>query len=133
MTFSRKRSASRFSTSALALGALLFSAPVFAHAALRHAAPAAGETIDAAADTLTLEFSTDVDLTAVELTLHDAAGKDIDLKAADGDAKSGTIVSRTLKAPLPAGTYEVKWRVLSIDGHHTRGSYTFDVKPSASK
>ena len=75
-----------------------------------------------------LDFDLLVDLTAVELSLNDAAGKAIELEPASTESKMGTIVTRTLQSALPAGTYHVKWRVLSIDGHHTRGDYTFDVK-----
>ena len=33
-----------------------------------------------------------------------------------------------LKA-LPAGTYNVKWRVLSVDTHRTEGDFSFRVGP----
>ena len=127
MTFSRTRSANRFSISALAVAGALAVAPVFAHAALRHATPAAGEIVETAPK-ITLEFSADVDLTAVELSLRGANGEDVELEPAGDDATTGTKVARKPKAPLPPGTYQVKWRVLSVDGHHTRGSYAFEVK-----
>jgi copper resistance protein C len=42
---------------------------------------------------------------------------------------TGTDDSLSLKAPIPAylpvGSYIVKWRALSRDGHAVRGSYTF--------
>ena len=106
----------------------MFSAAAHAHAALRHADPAAGAVVEAPTAKLTLEFSTEVDQTAVELSLSDATGKEIELQSADATAKMSTLVTRAPKTPLAPGTYLVKWRVLSIDGHHTRGDYTFDVK-----
>jgi methionine-rich copper-binding protein CopC len=30
---------------------------------------------------------------------------------------------------LPAGSYKVFWKVLSVDSHHTEGSFGFEVKP----
>ncbi|WP_313160064.1 copper resistance protein CopC, partial [Mixta calida] len=33
-----------------------------------------------------------------------------------------------LEKPLPGGSYQVNWHVLSVDGHKTKGSYTFSVK-----
>jgi len=30
---------------------------------------------------------------------------------------------------LPAGTYKVIWRVLSVDTHRTQGDFTFRVGP----
>jgi len=31
--------------------------------------------------------------------------------------------------PLTAGTYTVKWKVLSVDTHRTQGSFSFTVGP----
>lgn len=129
MTSSRIRSANRFSISALALaGALAAAAPAFTHAALRHASPAAGAIIDASPAVLSIEFSEDIDLTAVELSLSDATGADVPLDKVSNEAKAGTKVVRTFAHALTPGAYEVKWRVVSTDGHHTRGTYTFEVK-----
>jgi len=36
---------------------------------------------------------------------------------------------RVALKPLPAGTYKVIWRVLSVDTHRTNGSFTFRVGP----
>ena len=33
-----------------------------------------------------------------------------------------------LEAPLEAGRYQVKWRVLAKDGHKTQGDYRFTVQ-----
>jgi methionine-rich copper-binding protein CopC len=33
-----------------------------------------------------------------------------------------------LSQPLQAGSYQVNWHVLSVDGHKTAGSYRFSVK-----
>jgi methionine-rich copper-binding protein CopC len=41
---------------------------------------------------------------------------------------SGTKISNALTAPLTAGKYTVKYRVVSADGHVVSGSYTFTVK-----
>jgi copper resistance protein C len=30
---------------------------------------------------------------------------------------------------LPPGNYKVFWKVLSVDTHHTEGSFGFEVKP----
>lgn len=35
---------------------------------------------------------------------------------------------RATLPPLPAGTYKVLWRVLSIDGDVTEGSFTFRIQ-----
>ncbi len=127
MTFSRKRSASLFSISAIAALALFTAAPAFAHAALRNAVPSAGAVADQPPTKLSLEFSCAIDLTQVELSVEDPAGHQVALTPPEGEAKSGTTIERTTAALAP-GRYKVAWRVLSVDGHHTRGTYTFDVK-----
>ncbi|EFF0775469.1 hypothetical protein CCF12_004236, partial [Escherichia albertii] len=33
-----------------------------------------------------------------------------------------------LADPLKPGTYTVNWHVVSVDGHKTKGQYTFSVK-----
>ena len=43
-------------------------------------------------------------------------------------ARVGTTFSRAITQPLGSGTYKVRWRVLSKDGHWTRGDYYFSVK-----
>jgi copper resistance protein C len=30
---------------------------------------------------------------------------------------------------LPAGQYNVRWRVISVDTHKTEGSFGFEVRP----
>ena len=132
MTSSRTRSASLCWTSALALFLSLLAAPAaYAHAALKHAAPAAGAVLDKPPVTVTIEYSQAIDLTQIELTLHAEDGTAIELTAPANEAKSGTTIERKLKSTLPPGLYEIKWRVLSIDGHHTRGAYTFEVTAAA--
>jgi len=41
---------------------------------------------------------------------------------------SGMKIWQSLKTPLQAGRYTVKYRVVSADGHVVSGSYTFTVK-----
>jgi methionine-rich copper-binding protein CopC len=128
MTFSRKRSVSLFSISAIAALALFAATPAFAHAALRNAVPAAGAVVAQPPTKLSLEFSCAIDLTDVELSVVGPAGQEVALSPPEGEAKSGTTIERTAAAALAPGRYKVAWRVLSVDGHHTRGTYTFDVK-----
>ena len=73
--------------------------PALAHAYLDRAQPVAGSVVHESPR---------------ELTLFDGA-----------DAK-------VLRVPLPklaAGTYRVKWRILSVDTHVSEGEFTFDVAP----
>ena len=102
-----------------------------AHAALRHAHPSAGEELSATPDEIRIEFSTGVDLTQAELHLTDASGAEIALAKVEGEAAAGETLVRRIATTLAPGSYMVRWRVLSIDGHWTRGDYTFVVTAGA--
>lgn len=100
-----------------------------AHAHLKSAVPAIGGTIAAAPTEITLTFSEALNLKFSGATITDTSGKTVPAGAAKlaGDGDTGLVVP--LSSPLPAGTYGVKWHVLSEDGHKTDGSYSFTVKP----
>ena len=98
-----------------------------AHAALVHASPSAGQTLDVAPKGVSIEFSTEVDLNKVELHVTDANGSELKLIAPEVQSSMGTTVIRGFDAVLQPGTYSVRWRVFSVDGHWTRGDYAFMV------
>jgi methionine-rich copper-binding protein CopC len=98
-----------------------------AHAALRHAHPSAGEELAVAPAEISIAYSTGVDLTQAEIHLTDAAGAEIALAKPEGEAATGETLVRRISGTLSPGNYKVRWRVLSIDGHWTRGDYTFVV------
>jgi len=98
-----------------------------AHAALRHAHPSAGEELTVAPVEISIDYSTGIDLTQAEIHLTDATGAEIALTKVDGEAATGETLVRRITGTLAPGTYNVRWRVLSIDGHWTRGDYMFVV------
>ena len=116
--------ASLFVTLVLAVGS---AGTASAHAALRHAHPSAGEELAVAPVEISIEYSTGVDLTQAEIHLTDASGAEIALATIEGEAASGETLVRRIAGTLAPGSYKVRWRVLSIDGHWTRGDYAFVV------
>jgi copper resistance protein C len=72
-----------------------------AHAFLDHAEPRVGNTVKGQPRTVALWFTQNLE----------SAFSTIEVKA------------------LPAGTYTVKWHVLSVDTHTTEGNFTFHVAP----
>jgi copper resistance protein C len=105
---------------------LLTAAPAFAHAFLDHASPAVGGTVPASPPVLRLWFTEGLEPAFSTVAVTDAAGADVEAGAAAVDAKDGSLLEVPLKK-LPAGTYTVKWRVVSVDTHTTDGSFTFSV------
>lgn len=113
--------------SALAPGALL------AHVALTASTPAAGSEVKAPRE-ITLAFSQPVDPAM--------AAASIVMTAMPGVANHGEMAIRnftpswsadgqtltlTLRKPLPAGTYEIRWQAVATDGHAMTGTVGFVV------
>jgi len=109
------------------LAGLALAGPAWAHAHLVTADPPVGGTASAT-DTLRLTFSEGIEIkfSRIEVTMED--GMDIGpakLALDPGDAK---VVVVTLPAKLGAGGYKVHWHVVSVDTHHTEGTFGFTVK-----
>jgi methionine-rich copper-binding protein CopC len=98
-----------------------------AHAVLDHASPAVGGTVAAAPKAVVLSFTEKLEPKFSSIEVRDGKGAGMQTgKAALG---SGPTELRVALKPLPAGTYKVIWRVLSVDTHRTNGSFTFRVGP----
>jgi copper resistance protein C len=94
-----------------------------AHAFLDHAEPRVGSTVPSAPRELTLTFTQELEATFSSAEVRDANGARVD----QGRPQiSGTVMRVGLK-PLPAGTYKVHWKALSVDTHSTDGNFSFRV------
>ncbi len=97
----------------------------FAHAALGHASPLVGSTVQAAPHDVTLSFTENLEAAFSSVEVTDASGTRVD----QGKPQvSGNTIRIGLKS-LPPGSYRVRWHVLSADTHKTEGSFTFRVAP----
>ena len=113
----------------LALTSLLLPGLALAHGHLKSAEPAPDSTSPAPKQ-LSLSFSEGVEASLSQVQLQRVEGQ------ASTAITTGKVISgrdeRTLEvpleAPLEAGRYQVKWRVLAKDGHKTQGDYRFTVK-----
>lgn len=114
--------------SGVAVSLWLISQAALAHAHLKSSEPADKAEIAASPQALTLSFTEDVEPAFSGVTLLDAGKKPVAGGKALLDAKQHNRLIVPLKAPLPAGDYQVNWHVLSVDGHKTQGSYRFSVK-----
>jgi len=101
--------------------------PATAHDELVTSSPEADEQFDTAPDAVTLTFSDEplsLDGAGVAVVVTDGAGR-------DWLAGSPEVSERTVTAPLlddmPDAGYEVRWRVVSSDGHPISGVLPFTV------
>lgn len=120
---------------AAAVGAAQVAMPTaaFAHTKVVASTPAQGATVKAPR-VVTLTFS--------EALLPPTAAAGIVMTAMPGMAKHGEMVIRnftiawsndnktmtlSLKQPLRAGSYDVRWQAAGTDGHRMKGAVSFTV------
>lgn len=100
------------------------AAPAAAHDQLIGSDPAAGERLDSAPTTLTLEYSAEVMELGAMIIVADASREDW---VEEEPVVEGTVVSVALPEGMPVGGYEIRWRVVSSDGHPISGVIPFTV------
>lgn len=112
----------------LCAGILWMPANALAHAHLDRSSPAAGSTVPQAPTEVMLWFTEALEAKFSTVEVRDAKGTAMQAGPATG-VSGNTAQLRVPLKPLPPGTYTVKWRVLSVDTHRSRGDFTFRVAP----
>lgn len=105
-----------------------FAAHADAHALLDRAVPAVGSTVRTPPTQVKVWFTERLEPAFSGVQVFDANGKRVDNADAHVDPSDATLLIVTLSRLAP-GTYRVRWRVLSIDSHVTKGDFSFDVAP----
>lgn len=114
-----------------AFAALLAAAPAAcplaaqAHAVLLDSTPAPNAHVPPGNLAIHLRYNSKIDAGRSKLTLTGPGGHATRLEASAGDAPA-TLAAHADVAP---GGYTLRWQVLAIDGHITRGSVPFTVDP----
>ena len=99
----------------------------FAHAQLEKATPAVGSTV-ASASEIRLEFSEGVEPKFTKVSLTGPGGA-VPLGAGNTEPSNQAVLIVPISKPLSAGVYKVHWQAVSVDTHHTQGTFEFTVKP----
>jgi methionine-rich copper-binding protein CopC len=111
---------------ALLLAALspVATAPAMAHAVIMSAVPTADQQVAPGHVAIRLEFNARIDKarSRLQLTAPDGAKSDV---AIDPGGQPNIITATTVD--LTTGPYVLRWQVLAIDGHITRGDIPFKV------
>jgi copper resistance protein C len=100
----------------------------FAHAQLEKATPPVGGTV-ASANEIRLEFSEGVEPKFSKVSLTGPDGAPAPLGAARTESGNPAVLVVPIAKPLTAGVYKVHWQAVSVDTHHTQGTFEFTVKP----
>ena len=118
----------RVGLTAICLGAICaFPVIAQAHAILMESVPPADGSMKAGPATLRFRFNSRIDQIRSRLTLIRPDHSEIQL-IIDPDTNDEVLETH---ADLPAGKCSVRWQVLAVDGHITRGDMTFTVLPVA--
>lgn len=98
-----------------------------AHASLKNSNPAAGATVNASPNEVTLTFNEKIEPAFSSITVADSQGKNVAPDKAKVDAINPAILHLAVP-PLASGTYTVNWAVAGHDGHRRKGDFKFSVK-----
>lgn len=124
----KKTAFSRVLASLFVTSALVVSQAALAHAHLKTQYPAAKAVMDASPQALTLTFGEDIEPAFSGVDILDAQQQPMPVAKAQRNGRQHNQLIVPLSQPLPAGSYQVNWHVLSVDGHKTQGNYSFSVK-----
>lgn len=112
----------------LLLASVLLASPILARPAAAHAilvdsTPAAGASLAPGEVAFRLHYNSRIDRARSRLSLVRPDAAEAALPIAADTALD--VLATTAK--LPAGRYTLRWQVLAIDGHITRGDLPFTV------
>ncbi|WP_430591897.1 copper resistance CopC family protein [Humidisolicoccus flavus] len=111
---------------ALQIGA---TQPASAHDELIGSTPTSGEVLESAPSEITLEYSANVLELGAAMIVVDQS--DVEWATSEVEV-NGPLVSATFSEVLPDGQYDVRWRVVSSDGHPISGVVPFQVGDGAA-
>jgi copper resistance protein C len=100
--------------------------PASAHAIIVSASPADGAVLASGDAPVVLRFNSRIDHERSRLSLIAADGS-MTVLPLDPAASTDRLVARLVG--LQPGQYRLRWQVLALDGHITRGDIPFTVKP----
>jgi copper resistance protein C len=112
---------------AMAAAAVAWPAVSMPHAALIRASPAVRASLAHAPTRAELTFSERVEPAYSRMSVWDAAGRQVEHPTVAVRPDDPRVLSVALP-PLTPGTYTVRYRVLSVDGHVVEGAFPFVVR-----
>ena len=106
----------------------LLAARAAAHGFLERSDPRAGSTLKTPPGSVRLWFTGAIEPAYSRVEVLNEQGQRVDIGESVVDAETRKTLKIALP-PLPPGRYRVEWRVLSVDTHVTKGTFTFRVGP----
>jgi methionine-rich copper-binding protein CopC len=106
---------------------LAVQSTAWAHAFLDHADPKVGSTVAESPRQVKIWFTQELEPAFSSIEVDNVEGKQVDAKDCRVDAMDKALLEVSLPQ-LSAGTYTVKWHVVSTDAHRTQGHFEFTIK-----
>lgn len=100
----------------------------FAHAHLKDQLPAEGAAVEQTPESITLDFSEGIEVNFAKVKVTGPNDNVVKTGKPELDPNNDTKVIVPIESKLAAGKYDVNWSVVSVDGHKTKGEYSFTVK-----
>jgi copper resistance protein C len=104
--------------------------PVESHAVLVKSFPAARAVLSRPPGRVQLWFSERLEPAFSSASIWSASGKQVDKRDASVSSDDPKELAVSLGA-LDPGTYTVRFRILSVDGHVVEASFPFTIKPAS--
>lgn len=104
---------------------LLWYSPALAHAGIVERQPEEDAALERPPERVRLRFNEPVEAAFDPLEVYGPGGERVDEGNARVDPEDPDAVVVDLKGGLPGGTYEVRYRISSTDGHPVDGRYAF--------
>lgn len=127
MSASRRSIVARLALAAIACALVAAPDAVHAHARLLEADPSPRSTNSAAPATIRLRFSERVEPRFAAVSIVDARGQATVLAPVIASADDPKRIEVPVP-PLQPGTYRVRYRVVSVDGHVIEADFAFTLK-----
>ncbi|WML38849.1 copper resistance protein CopC [Neobacillus sp. OS1-2] len=105
----------------------LFPSIFSAHAYIKKSTPIENQMLEQAPKEITIQFDETVQPAFNSIKVFDSDGNRVDKKDGKIDPKQPSILKSGLKKNLPEGTYRIKWKVVSSDGHPVEGVIPFQI------
>ena len=127
----RTRGALAALTTVLLSGILLLSIadPAAAHDEFISSYPAANATVPDAPAELTLSFTGELNPDPATAAIE-VLGPDGQNIVTEAPTISGTTLTQYVPTDAPAGTFTVRWKVVSSDAHPISGEFSYTVQPA---
>lgn len=113
-----------------ALVVMVVTSPAAAHSVeLLRSDPPAGAVLPVSPAKVTAWFNEEAETSESWIRVFDATGKQVDAGDGGVDLTDAEHASMLVSVPegLPEGSYEVRWRVVLLDGDPTEGQFNFFV------